>query len=34
MKKFDKMMQKELSNIINKYIKELEKFLKEKAEVS
>lgn len=34
MKKLDKLMQKELNNIINKYVEEIEKFLKEKVEVS
>ncbi len=34
MKKMDKLMQKELNSIVNKYIKEVEKFLEEKIEIS
>ena len=34
MKKFDKLMQKELHNIINRYIQEIEKFLKEELKIS
>ncbi len=34
MKKLDKLMQKELENIINEYVETLEKFIEEKIEVS
>jgi hypothetical protein len=34
MKKLDKLMQKELNNIVNEYVDKIEKFLKEKIEVS
>lgn len=34
MKKMDKLMQKELNNIVNKYVEGIEKFLDEKIEIS
>ena len=34
MKKFDKLMQKELNNIINRYIREMETFLEEEIKIS